>query len=43
MRLKNILIAVTDMERSKEFYHSLFGLPLNSILKIKRLINLLRN
>ena len=26
MRLKNILIAVTDMERSKEFYHSLFGL-----------------
>ena len=26
MKLKNILIAVTDIEKSKEFYHSLFGL-----------------
>ena len=26
MKLKNILIAVTDVEKSKEFYHSLFGL-----------------
>ena len=26
MKLKNILIAVTDLERSKEFYHFLFGL-----------------
>lgn len=26
MKLKNILIAVKDMERSKQFYQSLFGL-----------------
>ena len=26
MRLKNILIAVDDIERSKQFYHDLFGL-----------------
>lgn len=26
MKLKNILIAVTDIERSKQFYHTLFGL-----------------
>ena len=26
MRLKNILIVVKDIERSKEFYHDLFGL-----------------
>jgi catechol 2,3-dioxygenase-like lactoylglutathione lyase family enzyme len=26
MKLKNILIAVTDIERSKQFYQSLFGL-----------------
>lgn len=26
MKLKNILIAVTDIEKSKEFYRSLFGL-----------------
>jgi catechol 2,3-dioxygenase-like lactoylglutathione lyase family enzyme len=26
MKLKNILIVVNDIERSKEFYHSLFGL-----------------
>ncbi|OUP84151.1 glyoxalase [Lachnoclostridium sp. An169] len=26
MKLKNVLIAVTDMERSKRFYHDLFGL-----------------
>ena len=26
MRLKNILITVTDMEKSEQFYHSLFGL-----------------
>ncbi len=26
MKLKNILIVVTDMERSKKFYHDLFGL-----------------
>ncbi len=26
MRLKNIMIAVKDMERAKAFYHDLFGL-----------------
>lgn len=26
MRLKNILIVVSDIERSKQFYHELFGL-----------------
>ena len=26
MRLKNILIVVKDMERSRQFYHDLFGL-----------------
>ena len=26
MRLKNVLIAVKDVEKSKEFYHALFGL-----------------
>ena len=26
MRLKNILIVVSDIERSKKFYHDLFGL-----------------
>ena len=26
MRLKNILIVVKDIERSKQFYHDLFGL-----------------
>ena len=26
MRLKNILIVVKDMEKSKKFYHDLFGL-----------------
>lgn len=26
MRLKNILIAVKDIEQSKQFYHDLFGL-----------------
>lgn len=30
MRLKNILIAVKDIEKSKKFYHDLFGL--NTIL-----------
>lgn len=30
MRLKNILIVVKDVERSKKFYHDLFGL--NTIL-----------
>ena len=30
MRLKNILIVVKDIERSKKFYHDLFGL--NTIL-----------
>ncbi len=30
MRLKNILIAVDDIERSKQFYHDVFGL--NTIL-----------
>ncbi len=28
MRLKNILIVVKDMERSKKFYHDLFGLDM---------------
>lgn len=28
MRLKNILIVVSDMERSKKFYHELFGLQI---------------
>lgn len=26
MKLKNILIVVSDMERAKQFYHELFGL-----------------
>lgn len=26
MRLKNVLIAVKDIERSRKFYHDLFGL-----------------
>ena len=26
MKLKNILIAVSDLERSRKFYHDLFGL-----------------
>lgn len=30
MRLKNILIVVKDIERSKKFYHDLFGL--NTVL-----------
>ena len=28
MRLKNVLIVVKDIERSKRFYHDLFGLEL---------------
>ena len=28
MKLKNILIAVDDIERSKQFYHDLFGLDM---------------
>ncbi len=28
MKLKNVLIVVKDMERSKRFYHDLFGLEL---------------
>ncbi len=28
MRLKNILIVVKDIERSKKFYHDLFGLDM---------------
>lgn len=28
MRLKNILIVVKDMEKSKQFYHDLFGLQM---------------
>lgn len=28
MRLKNILIVVKDIERSKQFYHDLFGLDM---------------
>ena len=28
MRLKNILIVVKDIERSKQFYHDLFGLEM---------------
>lgn len=30
MRLKNILIVVSDMERSKNFYHDIFGLQIIS-------------
>ena len=30
MRLKNILIVVKDIEKSKKFYHDLFGL--NTVL-----------
>lgn len=26
MKLKNVLIVVKDIERSKQFYHNLFGL-----------------
>ncbi len=32
MRLKNILIVVKDIEKSKQFYHDLFGL--NTILDL---------
>ena len=28
MKLKNILIVVKDLERSRKFYHDLFGLEL---------------
>ena len=28
MKLKNILIVVRDLERSRKFYHDLFGLEL---------------
>lgn len=28
MRLKNILIVVKDIEKSKQFYHDLFGLDM---------------
>ena len=28
MKLKNILIVVDDIERSKQFYHDLFGLDM---------------
>ena len=28
MRLKNVLIVVKDIERSKQFYHDVFGLQL---------------
>ena len=30
MRLKNILIVVKDIEKSKQFYHDLFGLELGA-------------
>ncbi len=28
MRLKNVLIVVKDIERSRQFYHDLFGLEM---------------
>ena len=28
MKLKNVLIVVKDIERSRQFYHDLFGLEL---------------
>lgn len=28
MKLKNVLIVVKDIDRSKQFYHDLFGLDL---------------
>lgn len=28
MKLKNVLIAVRDIERAKQFYHDLFGLDM---------------
>ena len=28
MRLKNVLIVVKDIEKSRQFYHDLFGLEL---------------
>lgn len=28
MKLKNILIVVKDIEKSKQFYHDLFGLDM---------------
>ena len=28
MKLKNVLIVVKDMEKSRQFYHDLFGLEL---------------
>ena len=28
MKLKNVLIVVKDIEKSKQFYHSLFGLDI---------------
>lgn len=30
MKLKNILIVVKDIEKSKQFYHDLFGLDMES-------------
>ena len=28
MKLKNVLIAVSDIERSRKYYHDLFGLEM---------------
>ena len=33
MRLRNILIVVEDIEKSKKFYHDLFGLDVILIMK----------
>ena len=30
MKLKNVLIVVKDIEKSKQFYHNLFGLNMVS-------------
>ena len=32
MKLKNILIVVKDIEKSREFYHKLFGIDLDGNL-----------
>lgn len=32
MKLKNVLIVVKDIEKSKQFYHDLFGLDMILIM-----------
>ena len=34
MKLKNILLVVKDIEKSKQFYHDLFGLDIEKLEKL---------